>query len=74
MAIGRAQMAKMIELGGAISSKANKKKKYDPLSLISSLQKNVKPSYVQGGNKARSGVNYGKKMFTQDNRNGKRNV
>lgn len=74
MAISRGQLGKMVEIGGAIANNTNKKKKYDPLSLISSLQKNVKPSYVQGGNKARSGVNYGKKMFTQDNRNGKRNV
>ena len=74
MAIGRAQMAKMIELGGAVSSNANKKKKYDPLGAISALQKGGRPSYVQGGNKARAGVNYGKKMFAQDNRNGKRNV
>jgi len=74
MATGRAQISKMVELGGAVANNTNKKKKYDPLSLISSLQKNVKPSYVQDGNKARSGVNYGKKMFTQDNRNGKRNV
>jgi len=74
MAIGRAQMAKMIELGGAVSSKANKKKKYDPFGLISALQRGGQSSYVQGGNKAKAGVNYGKKMFAQENRNGKRDV
>ena len=45
MATGRAQISKMVELGGAVANNTNKKKKYDPLSLISSLQKNVKPSY-----------------------------
>ena len=74
MAISRAQMEKMIEIGGAVSTNAHKKKKYDPLGAISALQRGGGSSYVQGGNKVRAGVNYGKKMFTQDNRNGKRDV
>ena len=74
MAVSRSQMSKMIQLGGAISSNANKKKKYDPFGAISALQRGGGGSYVQGGNKARAGVNYGKKMFAQENRNGKRSV
>ena len=74
MAIGRSQIEQLLKGASAISSKANKNT-YNPLKAIAAVQKGAPKGeqMVMSGNVAKK-INYGKKMFTQDNRNGKRDV